>query len=61
MQVSYEKGQKIKNIQFLAELIHSLLVGEVYKIVYHPKQFKLQQREDLIMQHVQTLIEDNFS
>ena len=49
LQVSYERGKKIKNPRAAAELLHSLVIGEVYKVIHHPRQYKPQERETFLM------------
>jgi len=61
VQVSYEKGKKIRESLILAELIHSLLVGEVYKTIYHHRQFKPAEREKLVMGRIEILIDSSLA
>jgi hypothetical protein len=48
LQVSYERGKKLKDSKGVAEILHSMMVGEVYKVLHNPRHYKPDEREAVV-------------
>lgn len=59
LQISYETGKKMKNSYQLAELIQSLMVGEVFKHIFLGKKNPDFDRTNLIMKQIYILVQNS--
>lgn len=57
LQISYEKGKQIKNSVLLAETIQSIMVGEIYKVIYLKSNRNWKAREEAVLEQIQVLVE----
>jgi AcrR family transcriptional regulator len=56
LQYGYEKGVKIKNTATLAQVIHSTLIGEVYKCMNSQSQMTPRERSKFLLREIVKLL-----